>query len=100
LKEIKPVHEVTLAYFQKGCEAWDNVDLVMFDEWVFHALGCGEEGRLPDREADWLIIYRTTMFSGNPGGWGNGYCQKKTKLSIADDGFLLNSVACTMLTIE
>ncbi len=90
-------HEAAFAYYKKICEPTDHFDPILVEEWIFHALGCGEEdvasrqgGRLVKHLRERLAFQESVRV----GQWV--LAEKKRGLSTEPDAFLLNAFAFTI----
>lgn len=90
----RAVHRAAFHYFQNVCETMTSMDPLLVEEWIFHALGCGEEG-VASQQAGRLIDYLFKRFSFSDvrriGEWVLE-C-KNLKLSTSHDASLLNNLA-------
>jgi len=43
LKNPQSYHQAAFAYYKTICEGQESIDPVLVEEWIFHALGGGEE---------------------------------------------------------
>jgi tetratricopeptide (TPR) repeat protein len=100
LKDTSPCHRAAFEYYIKTCEARELFDPIMVEEWIFHALGCGEErtaseqgGRLVKHLRDRLELQE----SRRVGEWV--LKEKKQELSNACDAYLLNETASTLKSL-
>jgi len=97
LEEVKPAHEAACAYHQKCCEACDDIDPILTEELIFHALGCGKED-IASEQGGRLINYlrKRLLFkeSRRIGEWI--LIQKKQECHTKHDAFLLNELAITI----
>jgi tetratricopeptide (TPR) repeat protein len=94
---LKDCHGAAFAYYKKRCEAVGEVDAVLVEEWIYHALGCGEEdtaskqgGRLVKHLRERLAFRE----SRRVGEWV--LAGKERELGTAEDAYLLNSLAYTI----
>jgi len=100
LDQIYPCHQAAFSYYNKICESNDRFDPILVEEWIFHALGCGEEetaseqgGRLVNYLRDRLAF----MESRRVGEWVlEG---KKQELATEHDAFLLNELGGTIYNL-
>jgi tetratricopeptide (TPR) repeat protein len=98
---LQSCHEAAFYYYKNSCEGKDEdqFDPIGVEEWIYHALGCGEEevasrqgGNLVGHLRDHLA-YRE---SRRVGLWVlEEKKAKKQELSTAHDAFLLNELALT-----
>jgi len=97
LEDIPSCHEAAFEYYKTICEARESVDPILVEEWIFHALGCGQEkaaseqgGRLVKQLRERLAFRE----SRRVGMWLLE--ERKTELSDEFDAFLLNETAYTL----
>jgi tetratricopeptide (TPR) repeat protein len=97
LKDLNACHRAAFPYYEEICKAQEAIDPVQVEEWIYHALGCGEEevasdqgGRLVQHLRDRLAFRE----SRRVGLWVLE--EKKRELSTAKDTFLLNEIALTI----
>jgi tetratricopeptide (TPR) repeat protein len=97
VEDCQSCHEAAFAYYRKFCEDSDSFDPVLIEEWIFHALGCGEE-ELASRQGGRLIRYLwehlALLESRRLGEWI--ISEKKQEYSSEHDAFLLNQFAATI----
>lgn len=95
--QIQSCHEAAFAYYKEVCEPMASMDPIGVEEWIYHALGCGEEDAA-SRQGGRLITYLREGLafreSMRVGEWV--LAEKKRKLSTAHDAFLLNELAYTL----
>lgn len=97
LDEHKACHEAAFAFYKEVCEGKDWINPVLTEEWIFHALGCGEEDVASEQGGNLVNYLRDHLAyreSRRVGEWI--LREKKQKLSTKDDAFLLNSLAYTI----
>ncbi len=97
LKDSQSCHQAAFEYYKKECEASETFDPLLVEEWIFHALGCGEEktaseqgGRLVKHLQDRLSFRE----SRRVGMWILE--KKKKELSNEYDASLLSETASTL----
>jgi tetratricopeptide (TPR) repeat protein len=97
LKDIQPCHQAAFEYYKRICEARDSIDPVLTEEWIFHALGCGQE-KTASQQGSHLVKYLRSHLafqeSRRIGKWILD--EKKQVLANEDDAFLLNEIASTL----
>jgi tetratricopeptide (TPR) repeat protein len=100
LKELEDYHlchDAAFAYYKNICEDRDSINPILWEEWVFHALGCGEE-EVASQQGTRLIIHLRELLalqeSRRLGEWI--LSEKKRECSTEDDAFLLNAIAYTI----
>ncbi|NIM12669.1 MAG: tetratricopeptide repeat protein, partial [Candidatus Aminicenantes bacterium] len=93
-------HRAAFAYYKKICEANESIDPVSVEEWIYHALGCGEE-EVASEQGGILVIYLYDHLafreSRRVGLWVLE--EKNSELSTAYDAFLLYGTAFTIKTL-
>jgi tetratricopeptide (TPR) repeat protein/MinD-like ATPase involved in chromosome partitioning or flagellar assembly len=97
---LKDCHWAAFCYYKKRCESMESVDAVLVVEWIYHALGCGEEetasmqgGRLVKHLRE-RLAFRESRRVGE-----SVLAEKKQELSTGDDAFLLNEYAYTIYSL-
>jgi tetratricopeptide (TPR) repeat protein len=97
LEDHKACHEAAFVFYRGVCEGKDWINPVLTEEWIFHALGCGEE-EVASLQGGKLINYLRGRLafqeSRRVGEWI--LAEKKQGLSSGNDGVLLSSLACTI----
>lgn len=99
LDNLHAGHEAAFVYYKSICEGKpdEQFDPVITEEWIFHALECGEEDTAA-REGGKLVKYLgenlAFMESKRVGEWV--LVKKKRALGAADDADLLNELALTI----
>jgi tetratricopeptide (TPR) repeat protein len=92
-------HQAAFAYYKKTNESLSpgRFDPVLAEEWIFHALGCGEEETASDKGGE-LVTHLSERLafkeSQRVGEWI--LAGKNQALATADDAFLLNELGSTM----
>ncbi|MCP5045745.1 MAG: tetratricopeptide repeat protein [bacterium] len=91
-------HEAAFGYYKEVCDgkSGDRFDPILVEEWVHHALGCGEEdvaARQGERLVNYLRESLASLESRRVGLWVLE--QKKRQLATEHDGSLLNALAVT-----
>jgi tetratricopeptide (TPR) repeat protein len=101
LKKTRQSHKPAFAYYKELCQTPEKFDPIMTEEFIFHALGCGEE-RVVSEQGGRLVKYLRERLalkeSKRVGVWIlEG---KKQELSSEYDAFLLNETAFTLKILE
>jgi hypothetical protein len=100
-EKIRDSHAAAFAYYRAVCESMgDGIDPILVEEWIYHALACGEEevaSRQGGRLVDYLRERLAYLESRRVGEWIPA--EKKQKLAKGDDAFLLNELAVTIDTL-
>jgi tetratricopeptide (TPR) repeat protein len=90
-------HRIAFEYYKKICEGRETLEPSLVKEWIFHALGCGEE-KLASEQGGRLVKYLRERLafweSRQVGMWI--LREKKQELANEDDAFLLNETALTL----
>jgi tetratricopeptide (TPR) repeat protein len=97
LEDLQFCHEAAFAYYKKICEPTEQLDHILFEEWIFHALGCGEEDTASEQGGLLVTHLRERLAfqeSRRVGQWV--MAKKKRKLSTEHDAFLLYELAFTI----
>ncbi|UCH95620.1 MAG: tetratricopeptide repeat protein [Candidatus Aminicenantes bacterium] len=97
IDDIKSCHQTAFDYYKRLCERMKTIDNTFdpleVEEWIFHALACGEE-EVASRQGGILVDYFRNYFAFREarrlGEWILG--EKKRELNTADDSFLLNAL--------
>ena len=97
VKDHLPCHEAAFAYFKQICEVNESIDPVLREEWIYHALGCGEEDVASGQGSE-LVLYLQEQLalaeSRRVGEWI--LAMKKNELFNEYDGSLLNALGYTI----
>lgn len=87
-------HEAAFEYYKKECENRETIEPTLWEEWIFHALNCGEEdialeqgSRLVKHLRERLAFWESRRI----GEWI--LTGQKRKLSTINDAYLLNGLA-------
>ncbi len=97
LTDCHPCHTAAFGYYEQQCANRDPLDPVLTEEWIYHALGCGEEemaSRQGARLVDNLREHLAYLESKRVGEWV--MAEKKLPLQTDVDANLLNSLAFTL----
>jgi tetratricopeptide (TPR) repeat protein len=97
-KKLRDGHEAAFAYYKGLCEPMgDDMDPLLVEEWIYHALACGEE-EVAVHQGGRLITYLRERLayleSKRVGEWVLG--EKRQPLATGTDAFLLNELALTI----
>ncbi len=95
-------HEAAFAYYKSICEgkADEQFDPIQMEEWVYHALECGEEDVASSEGGALVNYFRANLAlleSERVGLWL--LKQKKREISTEHDAFLLNEIASTLRSL-
>lgn len=97
LKDPLPCHQAAFTYFEKICEAQEPLDPILTEEWIYHALACGQED-VASKIGYTLVVHLRTHLayreSRRVGEWI--LKEKKRELSTSYDTFLLNAIASVL----
>ncbi len=96
-------HEAAFVYYREECGSLDSIDPIRVEEWIYHALACGEDdiasrqgGELVNHLWDGLA-YRESLRVGE---WVLSEKKRKNReLSTEHYAFLLNALAVTIYTM-
>jgi tetratricopeptide (TPR) repeat protein len=97
LSNYEPCHKAAFTYFKKVCEVREFIDPVLTEEWIYHALNCGEEDVASRQGGELVDILRERLAfleSRRIGEWI--LKEKKEPCSREHDSFLLNNLAATI----
>jgi tetratricopeptide (TPR) repeat protein len=100
IKDTSPCHKAAFVYYKAVCEGQEYIDPFMAEEWIFHALGCGEERTASEQGARLVKHLRDRMElrkSSEVGEWV--LTGKKQDLSNEHDASLLNETAFTLKSL-
>jgi tetratricopeptide (TPR) repeat protein len=97
LKDLHSCHTVAFAYYKKVCESQDSFDPILVEEWIFHALECGEE-EVASRQGGELVMHlreRLALLEAKRVGlWVLD--RKKQELSTSHSAFFLMEIGTTI----
>lgn len=100
LQENKPCQEAAFSYYKGLCESRDLIDPALTEEWIYHALGCGEED-IASREAEKLVYYHAEhldlLESRKIGEWV--LSSHSNPLDTINDANLLDRLAQTLVQL-
>jgi tetratricopeptide (TPR) repeat protein len=100
LEDTQSCHQAAFAYYKTICEDQESIDPVLVEEWIFHALGGGEEKTASQQGSRLVKHLRERLAyreSRRVGLWITK--EKKQKLSKDHDSFLLNELAFTLKSL-
>ncbi|MFC2146756.1 tetratricopeptide repeat protein [Acidobacteriota bacterium] len=90
-------HEAAFTYYKKKCESQDRFDPLVVEEWIFHALGYGEEDTASEQGGRLVEYLRECLAFQESKGAGEWVLVKKIReLSTEYDAFLLSQLAFTI----
>lgn len=96
-KDQQPGHAAALAYYELRGTDQETIDPILTEEWIFHALGCGQEdvaAKQGGRLVSHLRKNLAYLESKRVGEWI--LAEKKAPLAGGDDAFLLNELGFTI----
>ncbi|RIK77658.1 hypothetical protein DCC62_09130 [candidate division KSB1 bacterium] len=93
-QQATSLHEAAFTHYEKVCNAHKQIDPILTEEWIYHALGCGRED-VAAREGGRLITFlRENLVYLEAKRIGEWILAKKQQpLATGDDAFLLNEIA-------
>jgi tetratricopeptide (TPR) repeat protein len=97
---LKDCHWAAFGYYKKRCEPMESVDAVLVEEWIYHALGCGEEETASKQGGKLVKHLRERLAfreSRRVGEWV--LAGKNRELCTGDDAFLLNELGYTIKSL-
>lgn len=97
LSNHEPCHKAAFAYFKKVCENHESLDPVLTEEWIFHALACGEEEVASEQGGSLVNYFQENLAlqeSRRVGEWI--LTEKKLACSSEYDANLLNAIGLTL----
>lgn len=97
LTDCHSCHTAAFGYYEQQCANRDPLDPVLSEEWIYHALGCGEEEVAADKGGDLVSYLREHLAyleSKRVGAWV--LAEKKLPLKTGNDGNLLYEYAFTL----
>lgn len=99
-KDRQACHEAAFAYYKQLCGSRETLDPILTEEWIYHALGCGQE-EVAARQGGRLVSYlRETLAyleSRRVGEWVLE--QKIQSLASEYDAYILNELGGTVDTL-
>jgi tetratricopeptide (TPR) repeat protein len=101
LKNPEIAHEVACGYYRKVCEERNSIDPLLIEEWIFHAVGCGQEEVASQQGAILVNFYREHQAlhkSRQVGEWV--LSRKKSNSFNEHDKFLNHSLEATLLLLK
>ncbi|HLP45162.1 MAG TPA: tetratricopeptide repeat protein [Candidatus Kapabacteria bacterium] len=94
---LKECHEAAFAYYKKVCEPRDSIDPILTEEWIYHALGCGEEDMASNQGSRLIYYLRERLAFQESRKLGEWILSEKIRdLSTGNDALLLNEIALTV----
>ncbi|RQW04663.1 tetratricopeptide repeat protein [candidate division KSB1 bacterium] len=90
-------HEAAFAYYEQVCTERDNIDPVLTEEWIYHALNYGREDVASHQGGRLVTFLRDNLAfleSKRVGEWV--LAEKKQPLNNSDDASILNYLAITI----
>ena len=90
-------HKAGFDYYGQVCGSLDYLDPVLHEEWVYHALACGEEEAAVDKGGDLVKYLRENLAfreSRRVGEWV--LREKKSPLATEGDALLLSELGYTV----
>ncbi|NIM12452.1 MAG: tetratricopeptide repeat protein [Candidatus Aminicenantes bacterium] len=97
LKDKQSCHQAAFTYYKKICKGQESINPILVEEWIYHALGCGEE-EVASEQGEILVknLRERLDFqeSRRVGLWILE--EKKKELSTPNDASLLNALASTI----
>ena len=97
VEDKEAVHRTAYTYYTRLCETQEDFDPLLSEEWIHHALACGEEEVAIDqggRLARYLVEHHAPRESLRLGEWV--LAEKRFKSATHDTGLLLNALAYTL----
>jgi len=97
LEDTQSCHQAAFTYYKEVCEGRETFDPLLTEEWIYHALGCGEEETASDQGGRLVKHLRERLAfkeSRRVGQWI--LTEKKQELTGKYDAFLLNETALTL----
>jgi len=99
LKEKHIFHHAAFDYYKIQCESREGIDPVLSEEWIYHALGCGDLKNAVEQGIR-LVKYLRDSFAVREarriGEWVLEEKKKKMELSGESDVALLNETAAAL----
>jgi tetratricopeptide (TPR) repeat protein len=97
LDNINLCHQAAFAYYKKICESNDRFDPILVEEWIFHALGCGEEDTA-SKQGGRLVSHLRERLAFMESRWvGEWALEGKTQELATEHGaYLLNEPGGTI----
>lgn len=97
LKYTQSCHQAAFAYYKKKCEAQESIDPLLVEEWIFHALGCGEEKTASYQGARLVKHLQDRLAFRESRRVGEWILEEKNQELVNEyDAFLLNETAFTL----
>lgn len=100
LKDTSPCHKAAFEYYKKRCESLESIEPILIEEWIFHALGCGEE-RTASRQGSRLVKHLREDMEFQESRRVGEWVLKKKKQEPANeyDAYLLSETAYTLKSL-
>ncbi|HLP60847.1 MAG TPA: tetratricopeptide repeat protein [Candidatus Deferrimicrobium sp.] len=100
LEDIPACHAAACEYYKKKCEALDFIDPILAEEWIYHALGCGQEKTASEQGGRLVKYLRENLAFHESLRVGEWILAEKTQeLASEYDAILLNETASTLKTM-
>ncbi len=97
LEDIPSCHEAAFEYYKTICEARESIDPILVEEWIYHALGCGQEKTAVEQGGHLVKHLRECLAFRESRRVGEWILEEKTQeLSDEYDANLLNETAFTL----
>jgi hypothetical protein len=97
LDNINLCQQAAYAYYKKICESNDRFDPILVEEWIFHALGCGEEDTASEQGGRLVSHLRERLAFRESRRVGEWVLEGKTReLATEHDAYLLNELGGTI----
>lgn len=93
-------HRIAFDYYRDLCDGKDNLDSRLAEEWIYHALGCGQEDTAVLQGARLVACMHRRLALRTAFEVGEWILSaKKTKSHTAADAFLFNEVAVSAYSL-
>ena len=100
IKDISSCHEAAFVYYKAVCEGREYFDPILVEEWIFHALGCGEERTASDQGGRLVKHLRDRMEFQESRRVGEWVLKKlEQELATEYDAYLLSETAYTLKSL-
>ncbi|MCU0289877.1 MAG: tetratricopeptide repeat protein, partial [Acidobacteria bacterium] len=99
-EDILFYHEIAYGYYKKICTAKDTIEPVVMEEWIYHALGCGQ-GKIVSEQGARLVWYLRESFAFREAQRVSEWilAEKSKDFTNEEDAILLNEIALTFKTM-
>jgi len=96
LKSLLSVHKAAFMYFRELCESVELLDPVLTEEWIYHALECGENGVASEQGAD-LVMFLQEKFALSESRRIGEWIMSLIEINLADEylATLFNALGLT-----